>query len=173
MREIPWQKGPFWILHLWALVIASVDYILKASCLETHVSDFTNASEIMPQRLHVSYYEKVLKKTVKDVKIRGVVILFIPSFPMAIPEMFFSSLTSWPVSISQLAIVYIKESVPIWETLYQNLPYFDILKVSRKVIALSWVCFCLAPKSDRQLDSKNTTEARSIPSKAICSDLKP
>ena len=48
MREIPWQKGPFWILHLLAVVITSVDYILKASCLETHVLDFTNASETTP-----------------------------------------------------------------------------------------------------------------------------
>lgn len=62
MREIPWQKGPFWILHLLAVVITSVDYILKASCLETHVLDFTNASETTPQRPHVSYYGKVLKK---------------------------------------------------------------------------------------------------------------
>ena len=47
------------------VVITSVNYILKASCLETHVLDFTNASETMPQKPHVSYHEKVFKKNCK------------------------------------------------------------------------------------------------------------
>lgn len=52
-------------------VITSVNYILKASCLETRVLDFTNVSETMPQRPRVSYHEKVFKKTVKDIKKRS------------------------------------------------------------------------------------------------------
>lgn len=44
------------------VVTTSVNYTLKASCLETHVLDFTNASETTPQRPHVSCHEKVFKK---------------------------------------------------------------------------------------------------------------
>lgn len=145
-------------------VITSVNYILKASCLETRVLDFTNVSETMPQRPRVSYHEKVFKKTVKDIKKRSCnslhpVLSHGYSWNVFLLTDFLTSLNS------QLAVVYIKESVPIWETLHQNLPYFDILKMSKKVIAMSWVCFCLAPKSDRQLDSKNAKEARSTPSR--------